>query len=735
MRLRVGAVLCLFLAVWAAGCRKAVAPSLDNQAPETWIVAAPQDTITIRDNSGPIRPNVGRIPVRFHLYWAGADRDGAVAGYYFAVVETLAVPPEGLSSVPGLPGPKARDYQFTTKSDSIFVFRASEELNERQHAFFIYAVDNKGRADATPARFIFSSYDRFPPLAIIDELKAVGTIYELQPGGGVRPVERTYFVTDSFELSPTHVVPRDTIPANARISVRWHGEPTIPSTVIMGYRYKLDETSFNVADSSVRSAEYNTGVGLDRINTGQKVFTLRAIGQSGWRGESTRWFQMNFAPDTWFAGPDVNALPAGWQTFTSNAGAKRYWFYDNAFPASWDRFPGLANSMLSSDSLTKLPAERTERKTFFEVYNDRVWVHQEGDTVHLNSWVIFPSGGFDRDSPYRARINTALLPPELKDPSYTVLAPTGPNGSPIGFRVIVRVRGGTDIANSVGQPSETTTYPVIDPASVFHNPVMNGYWGQTTAGTAYGVVYAEDGDGTVDRRIDQLEGGAAGVAERVNVNPNTGVMTGGSAEDKLLRSKVIKFFVDRAPRFLPGVTALVPGTPIPGRAINFNLPADDVDPLDPKASFNRVGGTPAGTSPILRRKIAILGKFNGSVTPYDTCYVEPNTFTGPQGNGIQVRVPNYIAGGAVTAIVRLCDCLECDDLKWPKKTLPIDRTSEDRCPFTNIEPNPGSGRCIEIRLNVTIGPSPGEPASLTSGVSNDTTQRPGSSSDSGRRRQ
>src|SRR5262249_13750474 len=153
---------------WGAGCRKAIAPNLDNQAPETWIVAAPQDTITTRDPLfGPIPPQIGRIPVRFHLYWAGSDRDGSVAGYFFAIVETLPVPEPGASSVPSLPGPKARDYHFTTKTDSIFIFHASEEVNERRHAFFIYAVDNKGKPDPTPARFIFDAYDRFPPLAIV----------------------------------------------------------------------------------------------------------------------------------------------------------------------------------------------------------------------------------------------------------------------------------------------------------------------------------------------------------------------------------------------------------------------------------------------------------------------------------------------------------------------------------------------------------------------------------------
>ena len=125
MRVRVGVVLCLFLAIMAAGCRKALVPNVDdNQAPETWITAAPQDTITYRDFLGrpdPGRGGAGTIPVKYHLYWASSDRDGAVAGYYFAVVETTAVADPGLG-LPSLPGPKPRDYRFTTKTDSSFIF-------------------------------------------------------------------------------------------------------------------------------------------------------------------------------------------------------------------------------------------------------------------------------------------------------------------------------------------------------------------------------------------------------------------------------------------------------------------------------------------------------------------------------------------------------------------------------------------------------------------------------------
>ena len=705
-----------------------MAPTLDNQAPETWIVAAPQDTITTRDPSNlPVRPSIGRIPVRFHLYWAGSDRDGAVVGYYFAVVETLPIPPEGAASIPGLPGPKARDYRYTTRTDSVFTFHASEDVNERQHAFYIYAVDDKGRPDPTPARFIFSSYDRFPPLAIVDELKAVGTIYQLLPEGGVTPIQRTYVVRDSFEHSETHFAPRDTVPANSVISIRWHGEPTVPGTVVTGYRYKLDEPTFNTADASVTQTTYNTGVGLDKVNTGQKIFTLRAIGQSGWRGETTRWFQMNFAPDTWFAGPDPNDPLAGWQTLTDGNG-KRYWFIDLS-ETGWRAFQGVPGTQMSSDSATALPAVRRERKSFFEIYNDRLWLHQEyqtlpngkvvQDTVHMNSWVVFPSGGFDPDSPYAVNVNEALLPAPLV--GLPVTKPTGPNGSPIGFRIRVQVKEGTDAGNRAGQPSEATTYPWFDPASVFHQPVVNGYWGLNTAGKAYAVTRAVDGNNEVDRRIDHRPGDAVGTADRADAYNPGGPLPAPTA-DLELRSKIITFYVDKAPTLRktdPNFKPKPNGTTVfTSRTVLLFIPADDVDQYDPNSGINRVGGTPS-YAPILRRKIAILGKLTGSPAK-DTCYVDPGEVNGGYSHpeNITFTIPPYIAPGAITMRIRLCDCQQCDDIHWPSQ-----------CPFSNFEASPGQGRCVDtdIPARLTVP----EPATILGG--NDATQRPGSPSEKGRK--
>src|SRR5437870_2806773 len=108
MRLRAGLSLFVFAVLLGWGCRKPLTPNIDkNQPPETWITAAPQDTVTTKDENGAVIPPViGTIPFKYHLYWAGSDRDGTVGGFYFAVVETLPSAPPGFPFKPPLPGPK-----------------------------------------------------------------------------------------------------------------------------------------------------------------------------------------------------------------------------------------------------------------------------------------------------------------------------------------------------------------------------------------------------------------------------------------------------------------------------------------------------------------------------------------------------------------------------------------------------------------------------------------------------
>src|SRR5215471_9191833 len=236
MRWRVGVVFFIFLAYVAIGCRAPLTPNVDrNKAPETWITAAPFDTITLQRGQP---PQIGTIPIRFHVYWAGSDQDGAVTGYYWAVVETLPVAPEG--GTPPLPGPRPSDYHYTTRTDSTFIFTVAEDFPDRQHAFFVYSVDDKGKPDPTPARFIFNAQDRFPPLPIFDEAVGIGTIYFFDAGGVLRSQEKTFPITDRVDpANPTSSkAPRDTVPSGSRLRFRYHAQIQVAGSVVKGFRYK-----------------------------------------------------------------------------------------------------------------------------------------------------------------------------------------------------------------------------------------------------------------------------------------------------------------------------------------------------------------------------------------------------------------------------------------------------------------------------------------------------------------
>lgn len=646
MRLRVGVVLCLFLAFLGVGCRKALSPNSDNNvAPETWITAAPMDTITDRPGVGPPIPGrPGEVPVRYHLYWAGSDLDGAVAGFYWAVVETLPVPPGDGLGIPSLPGPKPQDYRFTSRTDSVFIFSASEDVPVREHTFYIYSVDNKGRPDPTPARFMFRAYDRFPPLAVIDSAVAVGTIYTLNPGGGVTAQVRSYTITDSFDI--TRPFPRDTVPSVSRLTFRWHGEPTIPSTIVTGFRYKLDEPSLNIVDSTVKVATYNTRVGADVVAPGTKRFTLRAVGQSGWRGEATRYFQMNFAPESWFSGPDLNDPAQGWQSYTDGNG--KAYTYRNV---TWSTLT-IPNTQISADSVNVLPASRPRRKTFFEFYKDRVWAHQEGDTVHLNSWVLLPAGGYDPDSPYLVKSG---LDPNKPIGIVTTVDPN-PNGSPIGFRANVTV---TKPDGGSVRPTETNTFPIFDITSSFHDPRISYRAGMTATGKAYAYVVAEDGDGTVDRRLQQA-GGAENVADAVDGGTGTPAQIAA-------RSKVMVFYVNHAPSVDTLAAAFLPKPRSVIHGVNqfFNLVCSDLDPIDETKTVERIGGPQNNTLPVLVRTVDLIQDQGGTPVTQRIC----EDFEGPNPN----FTPSLsFVDGPMIVRVQLSDGRPNRSERYGRRTVTVD---------------------------------------------------------------
>lgn len=662
MRWRVGIVLCLFAAYLGIGCREPLKPNINrNQAPETWITAAPFDTITLRDGLGdPIgTPGPGTIPVLFHVYWAGSDKDGAVSGFYWAVVETLPRAPEG-QELPTLPGPKPQDYRFTPRTDSTFVFTVAEGIPDRQHAFFIYAVDNQGKPDPTPARFIFNAQDRFPPIPRFDDCTCTGTIYEFV-GAALVPRQVTNHMT---EADIRFTTPRDTCPSNSTLTFRWHAQALNPQVPVTGFRYKLDEPRFTEVGPQVTSVNYFTGVGRDTIppSPGTKIFTLRVVDLAFGTRDSTRRFQYNYSPDTWFSGPDPNS-----PSFTTKPNGEEYALLVNGrLPAG-----GIVGSLLSPDSTLIFPASRPPRRTFFEVWKDTVFLRADGDTVHMNSWVIFHSGGFDRDSRYQVQVSD--LGRQLPNfPGGPVLQPGGPNGSPVGVRSqIITALWPTD-RRSVS--SISGVYPVFNPNDAFDAPTIGGYQPVIQSGRAFAYSFSVDGDGAQDRRI---------------TDPRELVLAveSGSATpyQQDLRQKVFAFYVDRAPYLVTDSPLFRPRVDVPDTFTtpiwDLRLAATDEDPFRAR---NQPGGpTPDGTV-ILRRRITIIGR---DAQGREVQQTDPTTYFGQ--SDISVRVPQNLAPGPATVRVELCDCDEC-------------------------EISPGSGRCRTTDIPVIYQPSsPTQPASTS----------------------
>lgn len=673
-------------------------PNIDrNEPPETWITAAPMDTLTLRDGDGkpiPGSPSITTIPVRFHVYWAGSDKDGSVTGFYYAVVETTAAPLEGIGFA-NLPGPKPQDYRFTTRTDTTFVFNVSELFTDRQHALFVYAVDNNGKPDPTPARFIFDGIDKFPPRPVILETKATGEIVTLMPDGSPNPPQtREYFVTDTLPPGGGGGAPKDTVPAFSRLDITWRGEITLAGTYVTNYRYKLDEPQFQTADSSVHSVSYGTGLpGDPPVSPGLKVFTLRALDQAGGAGETTRRFLMNFSPDTWWAGPDLALWPAS-SDGDGRAVDVLVWPAPNR--PQFETSPPLPTGFyLGTDSLQYRPSRRLppgrdpQRRTFYEIYKNRIYARSEGDTVHINSWVMLVNGGYDKDSRYNVRADST--DPVLHDPvtgalvQAPVVEDAGKIGSPIGFRSIIINR--LTPAGVKSSPAQSSLYPIYEPASVFRSPRLAGYWRMFQAGRAFALGRAEDADGGIDNTVTDP------VKLVENVEDGTA-----SPTEIAYRRKVIAFYVDKAPALLRQNASFRPtaGQTFSTNLWSFNLIAQDTDPFDPSVESPGAGGPTSST--VIRFKVTLTGT---NLAGRDTSWTYL-TSTGPfilTAGSIPFSFTLGGAGGSpfasgpIDVRIQTCDCIDCEGA-------------------------PGQGRCVDdvIRVNYVRPAEPGlDPTSIQGG--------------------
>jgi hypothetical protein len=355
-----------------------------------------------------------------------------------------------------------------------------------------------------------------------------------------------------------------------------------------------------------------------------------------------------------------------------------------------------AGSTFGPDSFDYRPSRRFPPKgdfgrpgTFYEIYKNRLYARTEGDTVHMNSFIILWNGGYDKDSRYIPRVDSTDQHLRNLDGSLVtgaVLQTAGRVGSPIGFRSQVSTRltpTGLPIV-----PAQTSLYPVYEPASVFRSPRMGGYWRMRGAGKAYALARAEDADGGLDNSVAVQEQ-VMQFADRVDEHR-------GTPEENSLRRKVLVFYVDKAPTLV--TTGLPQFLPYNGQSINtsqwsFLLRGMDLDPFDPEdQSFG--GGGPTQKT-IIRYKVTLYGH---SVVNPDSAiswtYREPtglpyiNTLGGdyvlnfiPGGT----MAANPFASGPIKVSIQICDCIDC-------------------------EAAPGQGRCVD-GIDPLTGqvPDPGQP--------------------------
>lgn len=353
-------------------------PVIVNQAPETWIIGAPAETTG------------GRF--ERHLYWFGADEDGEVVQYIYAVTDSTVqdyndgdgVDEEDDRFNPALDITTVTEPEgivgWTTKTDSIFTFVVDRgPTTAKDITFHVVAVDDRGAIDPSPARLHFFDNSLGNP-----EIRFNLYIDE-GPGGTSPPDWNLRWVGSPLPVGvDASVSPEGSdqpfVGFSRRFRITW--EASSPNGEIIGYRFKpeqgpgaftppLDEgekrwddqlTEF-IYDNDVPPTEFGavcdtfTGAGCPpesvRFPSGNYNLTVEALDDAlvesaPGGGELT--FQVNYPPET--------SLVRG----TDDQGEE------------WPRY-----------ELRDMDWNLVEERAF-----------SSGDTIPANAYVKFRSTGFDR---------------------------------------------------------------------------------------------------------------------------------------------------------------------------------------------------------------------------------------------------------------------------------------------------------------------------------------------------
>ena len=674
---RVVAWLLVAILGLSAGCRRTLSPAVGaGPAPETWITAAATDTLSLGDPDATPAAGLHRVAQgysRARVDWAGSSRDDSITGFYWALVEAGGGPGDDAISA-SLPQPGPGDYRFTTRTDTTFVLPLDAGPTPRRRVFYVYAVDAKGRVDRTAASVVLEGRGGLGQRPLVLDATAVGTIVTLGPF--FRPVVHPRQEYPLTVDPPAAFPPADTVPAFSWLHLRWWrgGGRTALLPVVMAGE---GDASGAVAEDAAARPDGPGGAGRDStvlLTPGMKVMTVPAPPEAG-GGTRTLRFMVNFSPDTWWAGPD----PALWPPSTDGEGARAVDVADWSRFATSPAWPPDGRPYFGPDSFRYLPSVRRplagdfRRGTFYEIYGNRIYARSEGDTVHMNSWLVLYNGGYDPDSRYLPRVDPtdpALPAGFAGDPGrFPVLDDRGLVGSPIGFRSWVPMR-----LTPTGirlWPAQTSLYPVFEPASVFRSPRLAGYWRSLFAGRAYALARAEDADGGLDHRITD----PVALADLVDGG-------GGTVEERALRRNVLVYYVDKAPALVRGASQLPPGT-LAANGVALDLAGMDLDPFDPP-----IGNIPGGPTPtaVLRFKVTVKGPGILGPAGRDTSwtYTNPATRspylrttgrTGPFTLTLGGASGSPFASGRLTFTIQTCDCNECENV-------------------------PGQGRCVEDTFEV-----------------------------------
>ena len=267
--------LCLLVAIVALGtfgpgCRDENTIPVDrNLAPETFLTGAPGDS------------QAAFYAVR--LYWSGIDQDGEVVGYEYAVTESL-------------PDLEAIEYEFTTKTDSLFRFQVESSREILGHRFYVRAIDNDGKVDPVPAWAFFAARNICPPAVEFTQAIAFSPDF-----------------AETLQITSTETRERsitDTVPTGWSVCFEWEGSDCDAILddngevhqvgSIQRYFRNLAPREFSELGGTINDTTvcYNAS----ELSSGPFFFRVRAVDDAGYSGSeiALRSFVWNRDPITRF---------------------------------------------------------------------------------------------------------------------------------------------------------------------------------------------------------------------------------------------------------------------------------------------------------------------------------------------------------------------------------------------------------------------------------------------------